>query len=260
MTNNKLSVVLIGAGNVATQTALALQAKEVSILQVFSRTEQSAHLLAEQCNCSFTTDTNTISREADIYLYAVKDDALPSLIRQINVTKGIHIHTAGSVPMSVFEGFRQNFGVFYPMQTFSKSKQVKFDNIPIFVEANSAQNLEVLSGLGKKLSNTVMPCNSEQRQALHLAAVFCCNFTNHLYKVTDDLLKQSNLPFKVMLPLIQETVDKLHYLSPAEAQTGPAVRYDSSVINKHLDALKEMPDEQALYALFTQRIHEATKK
>jgi len=260
MTNNKLSVALIGAGNVATQTALALQEKGISILQVFSRTEQSARTLAEQCNCSFTTDTKAISPEADIYLYAVKDDALPSLIRQINITKGIHIHTAGSVPISVFEGFRQNFGVFYPMQTFSKSKQVKFDNIPIFVEANSAQNLEVLDGLGKKLSNTVIHCNSAQRQALHLAAVFCCNFTNHLYKITDDLLKQSNLPFEVMLPLIQETVDKLRYLTPAEAQTGPAVRYDTTVINKHLDALKEMPDEQALYTLFTERIHDAAKR
>jgi predicted short-subunit dehydrogenase-like oxidoreductase (DUF2520 family) len=260
MTNNKLSVVLIGAGNVATQTALALQAKEVSILQVFSRTEQSARLLAEQCNCSFTTDTNTISREADIYLYSVKDDALPLLIRQINITNGIHIHTAGSVPMNVFEGFRQNFGVFYPMQTFSKSKQVKFDNIPIFVEANSAQNLEVLTRLGKELSNAVTPCDSKQRQALHLAAVFCCNFTNHLYKVTDDLLKQSNLPFEVMLPLIHETVDKLHYLTPDEAQTGPAVRYDTSVIDKHLDALKNMPNEKELYILFTKRIHDAAKK
>lgn len=254
------SVVLIGAGNVATQIGLALRDKGITIRQIFSRTKQSAEALAKLCQCSYTTDIKTVQPNADIYIYSVKDDALPALIEQTNVQTGLHLHTAGSIPASVFENKKSNYGVFYPMQTFSKNKKVMFDNIPIFVEANSAQNLEQVKHLATLLSKNVTQCDSEQRKALHLAAVFCCNFTNHLYKVTNDLLKKEHLPFHVMLPLIHETVDKLHHLSPEEAQTGPAVRYDTTVINKHLDALKDMPGEQALYALLSKRIHEAAQK
>lgn len=254
------TVIFIGAGNLATQTALALKEKNISILQIYSRTEESAKSLAEKCDCDFTTNIQEISDQADIYLYAVKDDALPDLIQNNPVRQGLHAHTAGSVAIDIFKDKKDNFGVFYPLQTFSKSKQVKFDNIPIFVEANSEENRATLKMLSECLSNNVVDCDSKQRQSLHLAAVFSCNFANHLYSIAADILKNNQLSFEYILPLIKETVDKLEVLTPEEAQTGPAVRYDTTVINKHLEALSEMPEEQHIYELLSKRIYEAKNK
>ncbi len=253
------TVIFIGAGNLATQTALALKEKNIPILQIYSRTEESAKSLADKCDCNFTTNIQEISNQADIYIYAVKDDVLPELIENNPIKTGLHVHTAGSVSIDIIKGKKDNFGVFYPLQTFSKSKRVKFDNIPIFVEANSEVNLSKLKKLGECLSNNVIECDSTQRQSLHLAAVFSCNFTNHLYSIAADILEKNQLSFEYILPLIKETVNKLDVLTPNEAQTGPAVRYDTTVIDKHLKALSKMPEEQHIYELLSKRIYEAKK-
>ncbi|MDR1678398.1 MAG: DUF2520 domain-containing protein [Prevotellaceae bacterium] len=249
-----MKIVLIGAGNLATQVALTLKEKGLEIVQIFSRTEQSAQLLAKQIGCCFTTNSALLYPDADVYLYAVSDDILPGVIANISINKGLHAHTAGSIPMLIFEAARSNYGVFYPLQTFSKNKRVDFNKIPIFIEANSDKNLETLRQLGEILSQTVVEANSTQRQALHLAAVFASNFTNHLYAVADKILKKNKLDFRLMLPLLYETLDKLHTLTPAEAQTGPAVRGDRSVINKHLAALTDFPEEKKLYEVLSAAI------
>lgn len=248
------SIVLIGAGNLATQLAIALLENGHHITQIYSRTTQSAATLASICKCPFTTNKHQILAQADFYIYALKDDALLELIQAIKSDIGIHLHTAGSVDINIFDAAKTNFGVLYPLQTFTKNKPVKFDNIPIFVEANSAQNLEKLLFLSKTLSSQVSVCVSKQRMALHLAAVFACNFSNYLYQVAAQILADNKLDFSLLLPLIEESTTKLQQLTPAEVQTGPAQRNDLLTMNKHLAALQNTPDIALLYQLLSNNI------
>ena len=164
------------------------------------------------------------------------------------------IHTAGSMPMSVFEGYAGRFGVLYPLQTCSKGRNVNFEVIPFFIEANTEKDADYLKNITSALSENVRFMSSEKRRSLHLAAVFACNFTNHIYTLSYKLLENESIPAEVLLPLIDETVAKIHSMSPAAAQTGPAIRYDENVINKHL-AMLDDPDMKAIYQLLSQSIH-----
>ena len=167
----------------------------------------------------------------------------------------LFVHTAGSVSMDVLPVERR--GVFYPMQTFSKNKEVDFSVIPCFVEAKEKDDLQLLKTLAKTISDSVYELNSENRKYLHLAAVFCCNFANHCFSMGAELLKKhGNIPFNVMLPLIDETAAKLYSMSPREAQTGPAVRWDENVIAKQMQLLADTPDMQKMYELMSKSIHE----
>ena len=170
--------------------------------------------------------------------------------------EALMVHTAGSIPMNVWEGHVPHYGVFYPMQTFSKQREVDFKEIPFFIEASSAEDAAFLKAIASTLSNRVYDADSEQRKSLHLAAVFTCNFTNHMYALAAELLKKYNLPFDVMLPLIDETARKVHELEPKTAQTGPAIRYDENVIGNHLRMLADDPAMQRLYELLSRSIHE----
>lgn len=251
----KLKIICIGAGNLGTQLALAYKRDDQEIYQVYSRSKESAQSLASLCGADYTTDINTIKEDADIYVYSLKDTVLSDIIRLINTKQGVHIHTAGSLPITIFEGHQENYGVFYPFQTFSKSKQVDFSTIPILIEANTEANTLFLQKIAKKLSHQVIRCSSEQRKAVHLSGVFACNFTNHMYAIASNILKETNMPFEVLLPLINETNAKIHELSPEDAQTGPAVRYDNNVIDKHLEALNGLPAEKEIYELISKNIH-----
>lgn len=142
------------------------------------------------------------------------------------------------------------------MQTFSKQREVNFEEVPFFVEANSQEDAELLKAIAGTLSEKVYEVTSEQRKSLHLAAVFTCNFTNHMYALAAELLDKYHLPFEVMLPLIDETARKVHELAPHDAQTGPAVRYDENVINHHLTMLEDTPKLQEIYKLISKSIHE----
>ena len=170
--------------------------------------------------------------------------------------EALMVHTAGSIPMNVWEGHVWHYGVFYPMQTFSKQREVDFKEIPFFIEASSTEDAAFLKAIASTLSNRVYDADSEQRKSLHLAAVFTCNFTNHMYALAAELLKKYNLPFDVMLPLIDETARKVHELEPKAAQTGPAIRYDENVIGNHLRMLADDPGMQQLYELLSRSIHE----
>lgn len=252
---NKLKIICIGAGNLATQLVLACIQNNQEIYQIYSRSRESAEYLACLCATDFTTDIHAIKEDADIYIYAVKDSVLPEIISLINTNQGIHIHTAGSIPIEIFQGYQENYGVFYPFQTFSKSRQVNFATIPILIEANTESNTQFLEKFAKKLSQHQIRCSSEQRKAVHLSGVFACNFTNHMYAIASQLLAEANMPFDVILPLIDETTAKIHELAPKDAQTGPAIRYDNNIIDKHLEALKDMPKEQEIYKLISKNIH-----
>lgn len=253
-----LNIIFIGAGNLAANLAKALHGKGYHISQVYSRTELSAKTLATMISADYTTVPEDIINSADLYIVSLKDSAFEELLPKITVGKqqALMVHTAGSIPIDIFKNAMPRYGVLYPMQTFSKQREVCFDSIPFFVEANNTTDLELLKELAQTLSNKVYEASSEQRRYLHLSAVFACNFTNHMYALCEVLLKKHNLPFEVMLPLIDETARKVHELSPEQAQTGPAIRYDENVINKHLDLLADNPEMQQLYELISKSIHE----
>lgn len=249
-------IVFIGAGNLATNLAKALYRKGFRIVQIYSRTEDSARALAQEVEAKYTTDLASVSTHAQLYIVSLKDAAFVQLLPQIVAgrTDALWVHTAGSVPMEVWEGHVGRYGVFYPMQTFSKQREVDFRTIPIFVESASEEDTDRLKRIASILSEKVYEANSEQRKSLHLAAVFACNFTNHMYALAADLLQKEGLSFDVMLPLIDETARKVHELSPRLAQTGPAVRYDENVINSHLDRLADNPDLQRIYRMLSESI------
>ena len=258
ITGGRTEAVRIGAGNLATNLAKALYRKGFRIVQVYSRTMESARTLAEKVEAEYTTDLQAVSKDAKLYIVSLKDDALVDLLPQITEGKqaSLLVHTAGSIPMSVWEGHAERYGVFYPMQTFSKQREVKFQEVPFFVEAKRPEDVELLKAVAATLSEKVYEASSEQRKSLHLAAVFICNFTNHMYALAADLLEKYNLPFDVMLPLIDETARKVHELAPRDAQTGPAVRYDENVMSNHLAMLVDSPALQEIYKLMSKSIHE----
>lgn len=252
-----MKIVLIGAGNLATHLGKALHAAGHDMVQVFSRTMQSAETLASLLDAEPLTDMAQVRDDADVYIFSVKDSALEQLISQLcGDEKKVFLHTAGSMPMSVFRGKALHYGVLYPMQTFSKQREVDFSIIPCFIEANDEFALKQIEGLAGQISHRVFQLSSEDRKYLHLSAVFACNFANHCYAASQKLLQQHGIPFDVMLPLIDETAAKVHGMTPKEAQTGPAVRYDENVIGKQIQLLENQPYFQKIYDCMSKSIHE----
>jgi len=212
-----------------------------------------------------TDDVDKVGVESDCYVIAVKDDALEDVIRvlcpridqsAVCGQKKLFLHTAGSVSMDIFKGKAQRYGVFYPMQTFSKGRMVDFREIPIFVEAADPQSLGKTEMLAKSISNHVIRFSSEQRRHLHLAAVFACNFANHCFTLADDILQEQGLDVSVMLPLVRETVEKLKEDSPLNNQTGPAARNDQQVMAAQEALLSSRPMAQDVYRLMSKSIRQ----
>ena len=252
-----MKIVLIGAGNLATHLGKALHTAGHDMGQVFSRTMQSAETRAALLDAEPLTDMAQVRDDADVYIFSVKDSALEQLISQLcGGEKKVFLHTAGSMPMSVFRGKALHYGVLYPMQTFSKQREVDFSIIPCFIEANDEFALKQIEGLAGQISHRVYQLSSEDRKYLHLSAVFACNFANHCYAASQKLLQQHGIPFDVMLPLIDETAAKVHGMTPKEAQTGPAVRYDENVIGKQIQLLENQPYFQKIYDCMSKSIHE----
>jgi Uncharacterized conserved protein len=255
-------IVFIGAGNLATNLAKAFYRSGFRIIQVYSRTQASAAALAGAVEATYTTEISEVRDDAALYVVSVKDDALIELLPDIvrGRKRGLLVHTAGSIPMNILKDKTERYGVFYPMQTFSKQREVDFKSIPIFVESNSAEDTCLLRAVASILSEKVYEATSEQRRYLHLAAVFTCNFANHMYALAAELLNKHNLPFEVMLPLIDETAEKVHQLTPAQAQTGPAIRFDRNVMDKHSDMLSDEPRFKEVYKLLSESIYELANK
>jgi predicted short-subunit dehydrogenase-like oxidoreductase (DUF2520 family) len=226
-----MRVVLIGRGRLATNLEHALLLAGHDVASINSRTLEALPL------------------EADVFVVAVKDAALTDVIRA--ATKGresqLFVHTAGSMPMDIFQGMVTHYGVFYPMQTFSKERLVDFNDISLFLEATDGVSMERLKMLAATLSPHIYELDSEGRKHLHLAAVFACNFVNHCYALSAEVLKSKGLPFAVMLPLVDETAQKVHELAPKDAQTGPAVRGDQNVMQMQAMMLADNPAVKHIY-------------
>lgn len=252
-----MKVVMIGAGNLASNLGWALMKAGHDVVQVYSRTMKAAEELASIAGGSPTTNLQAITYEADVYIIAIKDSVIADVIPVL--CKGreskVFIHTAGSVPMDVFRGMALHFGVLYPMQTFSKQRKVQFCEIPCFVEANDNLAFSTLNSLTDGLTERVVPLDSTRRRSLHLAAVFACNFVNHCYAAAEAILAKQNLPFDLLLPLIDETARKVHDLKPCDAQTGPAVRYDQNVIRNQAEMLRDNPLLRQIYDCMSISIH-----
>lgn len=246
-----MRIVLIGAGNVATHLGAALIKGEHEVLQVFSRSNASAVTLADALQCQAINDLSALRKDADVYILSVSDAVLPDVAKNIPQTDALYLHTAGSMPIDVLPMPRR--GVLYPMQTFSKARAMDFHQVPLLIESQTDESL--LRSLAESLSNNVHVMTSQQRKRLHLAAVFACNFVNHMYDLSAQLLAEAEIPFEVMLPLIDETAGKAHKLPPHQAQTGPAVRDDQNVMHMHEEQLAHDPQKQRIYRLLSQSIN-----
>ena len=249
-----MKICMIGAGNLATQLSLTLSDKGHQVLQVFSKTEERAADLATALKCSFTTDPNTLITNADLYIIAIKDQAIESFIQSREWGSSLVVHTAGSIPMDLLADNCKNYGVFYPFQTFSIDKKINFQNVPICLEASSAENLKILTDLASTISDNIQFYNSDQRQQIHLASAFVCNFVNHLFAIGKDLVEEKGIDFEILKPLILETATKGVLMAPKLVQTGPAARKDYLVMDKHLAMLDQHPDLQNLYKQLSDRI------
>ena len=247
-------VVFIGAGNVATHLSQAMKNAGFSILQVFSRSNNSAKTLADSLGCDFTTNIKNVYGEADIYVFSLKDDILQEVIASMPFNNGFWIHTAGSISIDVFHGYTERYGVIYPLQTLSALRKTDFHKIPLFVEGNTHQTNHDLLKIAILLSGNVTSMSSEKRKYLHLAAVFACNFSNHMYTLASQILEKQDIDRHILQPLIDETANKLYSMSPAQAQTGPAVRYDRNVIDRHLSMLED-ENMRNLYTMISESIH-----
>ena len=262
MNNIKIKIVIVGAGNVATHFADILNKKGLDIIQIYSRTIESAQSLASKIGCNYTCKTSDISPDGDLYIVSLKDDALGAVLPQLASKNkdAIYVHTAGSVPMDIWKNIASRYGVVYPMQTFSKTKAVDFNELPIFIEANTQTDANYLMQLFSNISNKVRFASTEQRKYLHLAAVFACNFSNHMYTLCHEILKAHDLPFDSMTPLIDETAQKVHVLSPLEAQTGPARRNDENIMQAHMELLKDSAELSKMYDIMSKSIIQHSNK
>ncbi len=245
---------IAGAGNLATCLGVALKKAGMGPVAVWSRSSRSAQALAARLDCEGTTGIESLP-DADIVITAVSDDALPEVAKSVasRFPDSVVVHTAGSVPMEIWKNtVARQYGVFYPMQTFSKTKEVDFSKVGIFVDGSSEDVCARLESLARILSPLVYRINDEQRGYLHIAAVFACNFANAMYSISAELLEKQGLPFEIMLPLIDETAAKIHSLSPGEAQTGPAHRRDETVIERQRAMLTD--EKREIYDLVTRYI------
>jgi predicted short-subunit dehydrogenase-like oxidoreductase (DUF2520 family) len=240
-------VSIIGSGNVATHLAKNLFSNGVTINSVYSPTLSNASHLATQVNANAISDLIDLDhKNIDFIIIAVKDDIIKLVSNQIPSSNAIIAHTSGTVNLSILKK-HPNIGVFYPLQTFSKTKELDFSKIPMCIEGNSNSTQNKLIELASDISKDVRVIDSTTRKNIHIAAVFACNFANHMFTVANHLLQDSHQDLSILKPLIQETVEKALSSNPESVQTGPAIRKDYEVLKRHESMLEEHTDLKNLY-------------
>lgn len=231
-----MNIVIIGQGNVATNLDYAFRKKGVACQMVSSR--EGLDQLPP----------------ANVYIYAVRDEALPDVVAQVvGVGKSLHLHTSGTMPITVFGDDKPHAGIFYPFQTFSKARVIEdFSTVPVFFEARGIDDISAVYSLALTITSHVYEATQQDRERLHVAGVFTNNFTNLMYTMAAELLRNTHIPFSALLPLIDETAAKIHTLAPRDAQTGPARRGDENVMNHHMQLLNE--EQREIYRLLSDAI------
>lgn len=260
---NETKIVVVGAGNVGWHLSKGLSDVGANVLQVYSRLEGRSKCLGDEINVSYITDLQEVNPDADLYILAVRDAAIEIVAEKIRrrldayfdeKIEPLVVHTSGATPTTILQSFFKNYGVFYPLQTFSIDRPITFNTLPICIDAKQPSDVDLLFKLAQKLTPKVYRISNEQRQKLHVAAVIVNNFTNHLYTIANDILQQENIDFDILKPLINETVNKIQHHPPATMQTGPAKRNDETTIQRHLDYLQKYPDYRKVYKLLTNSI------
>lgn len=243
-------IVLIGYGNVGIHLYKAFKNSAFAkIIQVYNHRAESLQELAEEMD---TTTSLAELKAADIYIVSIPDSVTEQTVNKLAGYHSLVVHTAGSIPLL---HSNTGNGVFYPLQTFSKNTPLDFSKVPLCIEADSAENLELLRKLAESITSKVYEVSTEQRKSLHLSAVFACNFTNHLYSLAEAICDKNKLPFEILHPLIQETARKIEFDSPKNSQTGPAIRNDAKTIAFHLKQL-DSPELKEIYTLLTKSIQD----
>ena len=252
-----MNIVILGSGNAATHFGQAFQKLGHQIVQIYSKTKANADALAFALQCPGTDQPAQLLRNADLYLIAVSDQAIPIVVETMpGDIAGIVVHCSGATDMAILNRF-SNYGVIYPPQSLSKNKIVDFSSIPFCVEGNNESNSDALLQLARTFSSRSLLCNSQQRLAIHLSSVLVNNFSNILYQFAYELLEEHNLSFDLVRPIILETAEKVQNHIPITVQTGPAIREDEVTQQKHLKFISNKPDLQQIYQLLS---HQITKR
>jgi predicted short-subunit dehydrogenase-like oxidoreductase (DUF2520 family) len=249
-------MVLFGAGNLAVHMGKALFDAGYKICQVYSRSMESASDLANKLDAQPITDPEAYDKTADAIIFMLNDSGLIEILKKIGPIEGqLVIHTSGSTSIEIFKDIATNYGVIYPLQTFSKFRPVFFGEVPLFVEANSQKNLTGILSVARALSVKVYPADSTHRMKIHIAAIFASNFVNQFYEIANRLIKTTGYDFEVLKPIIMETARKVVETDdPKISQTGPAVRKNLNIIQNHIQLLNKTPDLQNLYTFVTNSI------
>ncbi len=239
MAKNK-HINIIGRGNVATHLYKALSDFEVNMI--------NPHTL------------DGLDRNADVIIISVKDDAISEVSDRIGSTNAIVAHTSGSTSIDVLQMEDRKYGVFYPLQTFSKNIELDYTKIPFFIEGVDIKTECILKEIAGHISNHVYTADSHKRKIIHIASVFSCNFVNHLWGVANEILQEEGLPFSVITPLIEESVRKAEVSgNPYSVQTGPAIRNDINIMSTHLSMLDKYPELQEIYSILSKSIQRTSK-
>jgi len=249
-----MRITIIGSGNVATHLSAAFKNAGHNIVQVYSRNMQNAALLAYHVKAEPIDNLEKINPKTDLFVISVKDDVIGELAWELARHQKLIVHTSGATGLQKLLAYTENAGVFYPLQTFSKAKELDFWQVPLCLEGADTKITKKLEALAHTISNNVYRVDSAQRKVLHLSAMFACNFPNYLYDVARQLLQKSELPFDMLRPLIMETAAKVMEQLPADVQTGPAIRNDITTMNAHLQMLDGEHDLQQVYELLSQGI------
>ena len=245
-----IRVSIIGSGNVAQHLIKVFSLNtDIELVQIFVRNKKTVLELIS-ADKIFSNYKDFIP--VDVVIIAVTDGAIELVYQELPFTSQLIVHTSGTFSLEVLKN-KNRIGVFYPLQTFSKSKEVDFKTIPICIEAQNENDYKTLECVAHALSNSVHRINAKQRLSLHVAAVYVCNFTNYMYAIGNDICNLNNLSFEILIPLIQETANKIMLLSPAMAQTGPAIRKDTGTLKTHLDFLTN-DNQKEIYKLLTKSI------
>lgn len=248
-----MNIVIVGSGNVATSLGRKFISAGHNILQIVSRNADAASELADEWNTRYTNDMELVEKDADLYLIAVPDTAIAEVVKGLKLQGKTVVHTAASVPMDILKNVSESFGVFYPLQ--SLRKEIATEEVPIYVEAIDGKTEAVLGTLARSIHNApVYVADFEKRAKIHVAAVFVNNFTNHLFSLAEDFCREEGLEFDALLPLIDNTIARLHNESPSKMQTGPAARKDLETIAKHELLLKAHPKLLKVYQVMTESI------
>ncbi|MDH3709253.1 MAG: DUF2520 domain-containing protein [Cyclobacteriaceae bacterium] len=247
---------IIGSGNVAWHLARALEDAGHYITDIYSRRLSTGRELARQLY-----DTNVVNSldlrnsEAEIFILAISDDNIEHVAQKLKIPAyGIVAHTSGTQPLEVLSEYHENIGIFYPLQTFSKGIAVDLDEVPICIEAKHQSTEKTLTTLGKSISSEVYTVHSDDRKILHIAAVFACNFSNHMLTISEEILESHEIDFSLLHPLIVETINKALSAGPLQSQTGPARRKDNDTIKQHLKILRYRPEFRKIYKLLSENL------